>query len=669
MFTQHKGIIDMLCALALALLLILSAQPLQADEPTQAMPDASTKAIEPTQATPDVSAKATEPTLVTPDASANTTEPTQATSDVSANTTEPTQATPDASAITTDSAPPVATDTTTAEAGDATDDELPICDVASIQAGLDTSGYNEAQIKRIQQQLQYAGYQPQYVDGIVGPETLNALAQLCTDFQVETTGNIAVELNERLQAMARIYPSGWQVLVEGEVFKQWQAQKAPKPMVPKLEPLQLTGGGCGCSREFKAKVYGFYPYWLASTEPQQLDFSLYDRISYFKLEIDSNGDFSKPLHWDDKYHIADFINLAHKHRVKVDLTLQTSGWRDWSPQMEDNAVFNIAGMATQTYHATDTQWLRKLLPLVEDDSSVRADGVTLFFDDYARYADSARLADIVDRVADRLEQSSAATSLNVMLRLDWSQIDDLLHELPAQPLDKICRPLATPTIECMIVDDRIEYVLVYLTQDTSTSKKQLRQAIENAYHGDTRRIALEKILPIIPPPDDAEKTVQFEDDLIYFEYNFGGVALWPIPLADTDSDAAELLDQSLLKLYPDTANVSPMVTNIESYAPWLCQFTCPNRWLFRITFDLLAGLLMLYIVFVVLNCSMRELYQRYFVHFVIACLLTATILLVSLVCDPFWREWAEYVVIGLLLFLIIGIIWRYVRKAMQPRLP
>ncbi len=650
MFTQHKGIIDMLCALALALLLILSAQPLQADEPTQA--------------TPDVSAKATEPTLVTPDASANTTEPTQATSDVSANTTEPTQATPDASAITTDSAPPVATDTTTAEAGDATEDELPICDVASIQAGLDASGYNEAQIKRIQQQLQYAGYLPQF-----GPETIKALAQMCTDFQIEATGNIAVELDERLQAMARIYPAGWQVLVQNEAFKQWQAQKAPKPMVPKLEPLQLTGGGCGCSREFKTMVYGFYPYWLASTEPQQLDFSLYDRISYFKLEIDSNGDFSKQLHWDDKYHIADFINLAHKHRVKVDLTLQASGWRDWSSKMEDDAVFNIADMATQTYHATDTQWLRKLLPLVEDDSSVRADGITLFFDDYARYDDSARLADIVNRVADRLQQSSPKSSLNVMLRLDWSQIDDLLHEQPAEPLDKICRPLASPTIECMIVNDRVEHVLIYLTQDTSTSKKQLRQAIENAYHGDTRRIALKKILPVIPPPGDAEKTVQFEDDLIYFEYNFAGVALWPIPLADTDSDAAALLDQSLLKLYPDTTNVSPIVTKVDSYAPWLCQFTCPNRWLFRTTFDLLAGLLMLYIVFVVLNCSMRELYQRYFVHFVIACLLTATILLVSLVCDPFWREWAEYVVIGLLLFLIIGIIWRYVRKAMQPRLP
>lgn len=65
----------------------------------------------------------------------------------------------------------------------------------------------------------------------------------------------------------------------------------------------------------------------------------------------------------------------------------------------------------------------------------------------------------------------------------------------------------------------------------SSTKKELRQIVENSFNGIERRNALLNVIVVLDLDtyhEDAKQekqASQFEDDLIYIKYNFGGVAL------------------------------------------------------------------------------------------------------------------------------------------------
>ena len=107
----------------------------------------------------------------------------------------------------------------------------------------------------------------------------------------------------------------------------------------------------------------------------------------------------------------------------------------------------------------------------------------------------------------------------------------------------------------------------------------------------------------------------------------------------------------------------------DIYATSLCSFACPNRWLFRIGFDLLAGVLLLYALLSIWVCRLRELSKQYFWYLLGAVLVTVAVFVVSLVCDPYWQQRADAVVIAILVFGSAYTLWKYISKTTRPPLP
>ncbi len=179
-------------------------------------------------------------------------------------------------------------------------------------------------------------------------------------------------------------------------------------------------------------------------------------------------------------------------------------------------------------------------------------------------------------------------------------------------------------------------------------------------------------------PEKYAYTSQFEDDLIYMQNNFAGIGLWPVPVMpnidaegnDHSEADTEIIRQAIKEAsYQRDSEFKFLGQGIESYTTDLCNYACPNRWVFRIALDVLVLFLLFYWLLSMRYCRLREILQDRFIYFVvigIAAVLTYSILRV---CDPFYRQNAAYTLIVVLMLILIGFILRQWIKAKQPKLP
>ncbi len=495
-----------------------------------------------------------------------------------------------------------------------------------------------------------------------------------TDEQAEPDTSIPDEILEQLAVIESIaYPN--QKLFEkaldalfadsGLDYESYQNQIVEQARVGPIEEfnkIQVSGDGCGCARDDASVVYGFYPYWLAADDVQSIDFSLFDRIGFYALWLNQQGEIQNPLQWSDDGNAAGFINAAHKHRVDVDVSIYATGWQTWSDKVLQRAVSSTAQTVKQHFSNRGSSRLAEALPMFEDTSSVQGDGVTLVFEDYSAATETSyKINTFVNKLSEKLTTAKHVFKINVMLDMN---LDALNSKTAFSDLKSIL--LASDEAPA-----KVENVFVFLPAPTTDSKKTLRRMIEDQFRGADRKQVLRKIVPLISAAghdkDPRGAYSQFTDDLIYFQNNFAGVGLWPLPL-NTDPDV-ETIKAKIIELYPTSSGSNHIGDLVEVYMPSLCQFACPNRWLFRLGFDLLAGLILLYAVLAIWIYRLRSIYKQHFGYFLAVGLVTLLIFLISLVCDPYWKEKAD-VVVGLVILTAAGIpLWRYVSKANQPPLP
>ena len=543
----------------------------------------------------------------------------------------------------TDAVRDAATDALTGEKPDASsrdsDKAIEICDIKVIDNAFKAYEKQKSpeQIKRIQLLLRAFGYDPGKIDGRMGKDTDGALLNLCIDYKVD------------------------EHLTSDEHSKHDPLKYLVKHMINLLEepgPIQESRDDCGCSRDLSAMVYGFYPYLLARDEEQNVDFSLFDRIGFNMQVLDKEGGIPGRLQWRDEHesgmNIARFISRAHKHRVKVDVTFYLSDWKNWQDKNISNAVDHIVETASEEFHESGVKLWRTFFPQ-------RIDGINLYFDQYRLPADSARMIDIVENLAEELKAGNAATKLNVILGLDWRGISNRHFE----------------KLKDILVDDEdtIDKVFIFLTKDTSKSKKKLRQIIEDSFHGDERKQVLRKIVPIVkldeisfePLPASDKGNSQFDDDLVYFKDNYAGVGLWPLT-SPSENDISEV-ENAIIKHYKADDGLNYIGDKLADYAPGLCEFVCPNRMLFYVVLGFMVSIVAVYALLALWNCRLREIYRRKFIYFIVLILLILLVLVISMVCDPSAERYVDRVVIGILLLVVVGFGWRSIRRAVQPPLP
>ncbi len=329
-----------------------------------------------------------------------------------------------------------------------------------------------AKIASIQKHLKIAGFHPGRIDERLGDDTGLALSQFCRSTKIDIRLK-ETEKDGKVEDLANLVIERLTVVASGE---------------DESTAISLDGGDCGCSRDFSAQMYGFYPYWLADAETQVVDFSLYDRIGYFGLTLDAEGRLVRELHWpvnpDLQQSAAGFINQAHRHKVKVDLGFKTTNWHSWDSLQRFRAMSTIIETATRKYKNADSKRWRKWLPLVEDYSFASVDGVNLFFDDYQDSTDGQKINDFVGELAVKLKQAKPDVQLNIMLGLNLADVDKqrlednnpdaVVGKQYKERTDRLGNLVDQFRVLGPILDSNpktVDRVFVFLTQDTSKSKK------------------------------------------------------------------------------------------------------------------------------------------------------------------------------------------------------
>ena len=90
--------------------------------------------------------------------------------------------------------------------------------------------------------------------------------------------------------------------------------------------------GCGCDIEEGNVIYGFYPnHSLPNTGArQEIDLRFYDRVAYYGLTLNSDGDVSDDALWANEGAMNEFIHKAHLRNTRVDLAIYVPTWDDLS---------------------------------------------------------------------------------------------------------------------------------------------------------------------------------------------------------------------------------------------------------------------------------------------------------------------------------------------------
>jgi hypothetical protein len=417
----------------------------------------------------------------------------------------------------------------------------------------------------------------------------------------------------------------------------------------KAQPITWTGGDCGCVHEnIAGELYGFYPFWAANGKPQRLDFSLLTRVAAHAATFDDSGDLQQPVSWLDPR--GAFAAEARRHGTKLDFVVWRSDWKTLLALDDvrlDRAVRTLAGGAVRAADAAlrdDSSWWSGYLPFYAGQPA-RAQGLSIFFDDYPRAATdpagaqafNAFVRKFLLAVIDQMRKGAPRTyTLNLVVPgpligaapFEYETLFDYVKraEEPTLDHDRIQDEGDRPSSRTNVT---VRFV-VLLAEPTTATKKTLRRSLDEArgIYGNDRRIMLRKIIAGVSY--NGADPQQFADDLAYFRDNFGGAALWQVP--QEGAGAGSATNDAINLAFRKDAKREPLA---------VCRWICTYRWEVRAAFKLLAAAVLLGLVGVAAMGGMRCAGRRYMMVLLAAAILMIVTGIGLLNCDIEIKELRE----------------------------
>ena len=458
-------------------------------------------------------------------------------------------------------------------------------------------------------------------------------------------------------------------------------------------PANVAGDGCGCApRNGQDEVYGFYPFWNATKASQPIDFSLFTRIAYMGVVLNPTGDYTTPPNWLDQS--GNFASTVHRFNTRLDLVVYRQEW-SWLLALSEKqirALAEQAGRAIVGMIDTPLDGPFTLKPFwlpFWRESAHAYDGITVFFDyphDRTRFSAAGVekfqlfLSEYLHQVVLSMQRSRRAYNLNLVVP------DDLVNEDGPFSLHNLINYIelaepATTRKGTAAEDDFAAYkgitpitvdLLVLMRQPTMEQKKLLRAAIDQLmapYDGHRRVALLQSVVPVIfhtggPQTGSAEDLhgSELDKDVTYYQWTYGGVGFWPVPIATVGDGAAVM--SVLRKDFFAEASGAGLQSEVNAASGTLCQYVCPNRNLVRLLFELLVLMSVTLGCGYIVTCKVRRIQGVYLALLVSGALaLTCGGLLLN--CDPTLYELKQ----GnwLLLGLIVGLGLFIVYKSFKPR--
>ncbi len=516
--------------------------------------------------------------------------------------------------------------------------------------------------------------------------------------------NFTCQVNDKRKA-GDYQKSGAAAIVMAKALKPYQTEN--------LTPvdIQALPDCTQCSEPLKGLSYGFYPYWQASAKYQQdglptvnpalLDYSVFSHIAYFALAIDADGKFNSDLHLQHKISIDQFFNTLYTYNVKRDVVLYSNQWQSWGAGKSGSDGMNELNSFAINHYQKLTQMHNQYL----DYGGIS--GVTFYFDDYTSKADKTNIINYINLFNTQMQAAvkgghAPKFDIKLMLGIHGLETEELniggrieqadanyflsLSELFMVGNDSVegsfskqqLTQLASGDVAGLLKDNTaqpvVSSILVPLIENTSRYKKILRLQIEEEFSGGARVKALSSIVPIIGRTELTERgeqsLKQFQDDVAYLKYNFGGIGLWNLPYTGVDENGKPLetnlvmgVYTQLLKLdYGDGLNGyldrdklglvgQLMLSNAVVSKVDVCGVVCPKRKTFVSIF---IGTLVVNAILAVLwrtNCKARVVIKA--TRPIRELLLLSSLLLffALLGCHPQWQQYGN-IILGAFVIVI-----------------
>jgi hypothetical protein len=434
-----------------------------------------------------------------------------------------------------------------------------------------------------------------------------------------------------------------------------------------------SGTGCNCLvGPTSGAVYGYVPNWSDPKHGPALDFGLYERLMGYAQPFDDDGNIT-PLRPDAAQ--LDFLRAAHRYGSKLDVTIYR---RDWQfllrlPEAQRRRVAEqVARQAVRMIDVPLDQYERRWedrIPGLASDSHI-GDGITLFLDQapipgdprYAAFDDFRHR--LIQTLITEMRRGKRHYTLNLMFPAGdlvpaLRHVDDIAKpaSTPAAAPAK-GRPAATPAaapapagaswtfgrlLDYLVQAEDPPYqdgrimagpggyrsqtnvtirYIVALPEPTTFSKKALREAVEASpdLAGTNRAIVVRRIVPLVSVGSAGVR--QMNDDMAYFNDNFGGVALWPQPAADAAT--AQVVE----------ATVRSTILADETREGAVCNLVCNWRWALRAMFWVLLGVALVSLLLFLFSCRVRALGHPFQLYLAVAWIVPAVIGGLLLRCDP-----------------------------------
>jgi len=417
------------------------------------------------------------------------------------------------------------------------------------------------------------------------------------------------------------------------------------------KPLALSGDGCGCHIPKKDEnVYGMFPYWLATKEPQAVDFSLFSHIGFMGAVLQDDGSLAMPS--GSTGGPGSFARVAAQHGTSVDLVVYR---RDWAallrrtPKELEVFVHKAAVEAVQEtelrFDDATARWLQPLLvPGWRGDGRVYA-GLTIFFDDTSvepeqRAAFKRLYKQFTEELIRAMQRHRHSYHLNFVVpehqlgdeesAYGFTQLAEYMELAQRQPrdpnADEVTKARYSGTTDIAV------FYLVTLDAPSSQSRLELRTRVDQtkALKGHGHVAFMQGIVPMVfgtrMPDGQAIPQSRAEDinnDLADMRWYHGGAGFWPAPVVQPGQ--ADPLHDMLLANYRPAAELTSGI----------CQRACPNRLLLRLLFQLALLVDFAAAILYAWSCRLRRAGGRKLLLLIwLGALVALAVGSVVLTCDP-----------------------------------
>ncbi len=505
-------------------------------------------------------------------------------------------------------------------------------------------------------------------------------------------------------------------------------------------------------------VYGLFPFWLSDQppagaaaasfkqSPHQVDFGVLARVGWSGVTFGRSGTLDLRALNDADSPVAEQVDAARRFRTSVDLVfysrLSRSEWLSVVHGNSDpfvNALSeNIANEVGKPLGGFLNTIQPVMFPGLLTFPPTAWDGATLDLGDFP-YQDPAAMdllrkllrsirIELVDREQRKTVYRSDRHLLNLNLVVPYemfvvsppvpsangssavvppgdSGIEnptiDALADLVPKKRDDTSEPgLSRPQAcdepgtayppDCSIVDNFI----VFLPEPTTDTKKDLRQAVEDAFaRNEQRREMLQqnssislaawrfqmlrRIICVLVadswdyPSDYKKAGGQFYDDMLYAADNFGAIGFWPLPAYDGSHTELAADVHQIFDLHGKDWVQSWVAPKFETAVglPLANRFGGWRRELF-LTVEILFILLVAYLCSAYWIFEMRDFFRRHIWWFAgMAGVITVLFFLLCLF-DRGLRQWAQLILIfGVFIAALVGVVVYQIITSMRRDLP